>query len=121
MPCEYIGCRVVQLVPFADGLELWLDEEALVFIDLDNRAAVAAEVNPVATMITTRLAGPLCQPIFGVAVFLGGNGERSAGLSVEQLAELERLVALSAAVMARGESLGRARGTGPADDALSEA
>jgi hypothetical protein len=111
MLCEQIGCRLVQLVTLDDGLELWLDEEALVFIDLDDRAAVAAEVNPVATMIASR-SGPLRQPIFGVAVFLGGDGESSAGLSVEQLGELERLVALSAVVMARGESLAAHAGRG---------
>jgi hypothetical protein len=104
MLCEQIGCRLVQLVTLAGGLELWLDEEALVFLDLDDRAAVTAAVNPVATMIASRTAR-LRQPIFGIAVFLGGDGESSAGLSVEQLDELERLVALSTEVMARGESL----------------
>lgn len=104
MLCEQIGCQLVQLVTLAGGLELWLDEEALVFLDVDDRAAVAAAVNPVATMIASRTA-PLRQPVFGVAVFLGGDGESSAGLSAEQLDELERLVALSAETMARSESM----------------
>lgn len=104
MLCEQIGCQLVQLVTLAGGLELWLDEEALVFLDVGDRAAVAAAVNPVATMIASRTA-PLRQPVFGVAVFLGGDGESSAGLSAEQLDELERLVALSAEIMARSESM----------------
>lgn len=104
MLCEQIGCQVVQLVRLAGGLDLWLDEEALVFLDLNDRAAVAAAVNPVATMIASRTA-PLRQPILGVAVFLGGDGESSAGLSVEQLDELERLVALSTEILTRGDSL----------------
>lgn len=103
MLCEQIGCQVVQLVRLAGGLDLWLDEEALVFLDLNDRAAVTAAVNPVATMIASRTAS-LRQPIFGVAVFLGGDGETSAGLSVEQLDELERLVALSTEIVARGQS-----------------
>ena len=62
MLCEQIGCQVVQLVRLAGGLDLWLDEEALVFLDLNDRAAVTAAVNPVATMITSRTAR-LRQPI----------------------------------------------------------
>lgn len=104
MLCEQIGCQVVQLVRLAGGLDLWLDEEALVFLDLNDRAAVTAAVNPVATMIASRTA-PLRMPVLGVAVFLGGDGETSAGLSVEQLDELECLVALSTEVITRGESL----------------
>lgn len=104
MLCEQIGCQVVQLVRLAGGLDLWLDEEALVFLDLSDRAAVAAAVNPVATMIAGRTAA-LRQPVFGVAVFLGGDRETSAGLSVEQLDELERLVALSTEIVAHGQSL----------------
>jgi hypothetical protein len=105
MLCEQIGCQVVQLVRLAGGLDLWLDEEALVFLDLDDRAAVAAAVNPVATMIASRTAA-LRQPVFGVAVFLGGDGECSGGLSVEQLDELEWLAAaLSDDVLARRASL----------------
>lgn len=111
MLCDQIGCHLVQLVTLAGGLELWLDEEARVFLDIDDRAAVAAAVNPVATMIATRTA-PLRQPIFGVAVFLGGDGESSTGLSVEQLDELERLVALSTEVMAHRDALGAHAGGG---------
>lgn len=44
-------------------------------------------------------------PVLGVAVFLGGDGENSAGLPVEQLDELERLVALSTEVMVSSEAL----------------
>lgn len=104
MLCDQIGCQVVQLVRLAGGLDLWLDEEALVFLDRNDRAAVAAAVNPVATMIASRTA-PLRQPIFGVAVFLGGDRDSSAGLSIEQLDELERLVALSMEVMERGQAI----------------
>lgn len=67
MLCEQIGCRVVQLVTLAGGLELWLDEEAWVFLDTDDRTAVAAAVNPVATMIAGRTAR-LRVPVLGVAV-----------------------------------------------------
>ncbi len=104
MLCEQIGCQVVQLVRLAGGLDLWLDEEALVFLDLDDQVEVAAAVNPVATIIASRTAA-LRQPVFGVAVFLGGDRETSGGLSVEQLDELEGLVALSSEIVARGQSL----------------
>lgn len=111
MLCEQIGCRLVQLVTLAGGLELWLDEEAWVFLDTDDRAAVAAAVNPVATMIAGRTAR-LRVPVLGVAVFLGGDGENSAGLSVEQLDELERLVALSTEVVVSSEALAAHAGGG---------
>lgn len=100
MLCDQIGCQVVALVTLADGLELWCDEEALVFIDLDDRAAVSAAVNVVATMAASRTAR-LRMPVFGVAVFLSGDGECSAGLSVEQLDELEGLAAASSDLLAR--------------------
>lgn len=38
MLCDQIGCQVVQLVRLAGGLDLWLDEEALVFLDLNDRS-----------------------------------------------------------------------------------
>jgi hypothetical protein len=109
--CEQIGCQLFQLIALDDGLDLWVDEEALVFLDVEDRAAVAAAVNPVVTMIASRF-GRLRQPLFGVALFTGRAGERTAGLGAEQLAELERLVALSAALIANRDSLAANAGGG---------
>ena len=111
MLCEQIGCDLVELVRLGGGVDLWVDEEAVLFVRLDDRAAVAHAVNPVATMIGSR-TGRLRQPIFGVAVFLCGDGQRSAGLSDEQLDELEHLVGLSSDVLVDAGALAAHAGGG---------
>jgi len=75
-----------------DGLDAWVDDEALVFVDVEDRAALATEVIPVATMLTRRF-GQLRQPVFGVALFTGQAGARTAALDADRLDHLERLLA----------------------------
>jgi hypothetical protein len=96
--------RLPVLVTLAGGLELWLDEEALVFLPLNDRAAVTAAMNPVATMIAGRTAR-LKMPVLRVAVFLGGDGESSARLSDRTTRRVAAPVALSTEIITRGESL----------------
>ena len=55
------------LIALDDRSDVWFDEEALVFVDFEDRAALAAEVTPVATMIAGRFGHPR-PPVFGVAL-----------------------------------------------------
>jgi hypothetical protein len=41
------------LIALDDRSDVWVDEEALVFVDFEDRAALAAEVTPVATTTHT--------------------------------------------------------------------
>jgi hypothetical protein len=74
------------VIALGDRLDVWVEEEALVFVDFEDRAALAAEVTPTATTIAGRFRHPR-PPVFGVG--------------------------LSAALMAHGDSLAAHAGRRP--------
>lgn len=97
---EQIGCQMLEVVALDDRLDVWGDEEALMGVDLDDRASVLSELNPVATIVASRL-GQIGQPVFGVAVFTGRGNPETCGLDAAQLATVEGQVALAAKMATR--------------------
>lgn len=95
---EQIGCALYDVISLDDRLDMWVDDEALLGVDLDDREAVAEVLNVVATMIAIRYGR--WQPVFGTAVITRLTGESAAALDEEQLARLEDLAELSSAVFA---------------------
>ena len=51
-----MGTRAV--IALGDRLDVWIEEEALVFVDFEDRVALAAEVTPMATTIAGRSSHP---------------------------------------------------------------
>jgi|GEM_PF-5376195 hypothetical protein len=47
-----MGTRAV--IALGDRLDVWIEEEALVFVDFEDRVALAAEVTPMAITIAGR-------------------------------------------------------------------
>lgn len=93
---EQIGCSLFDVIRLDDGLDMWVDDEAIVGVDLGDRKALADALNIVATMIANRLGRP--GPVFGTAVITKLSGESAAGLDPEQIARVEALAEMSAAV-----------------------
>jgi hypothetical protein len=95
---EQIGCALYDVISLDDRLDMWVDDEAIVGVDLDDSEALAGVLNVVATMIAIRYGR--WQPVFGTAVIARLVGERAAALDADQLARLEDLAELSSAVFA---------------------
>ncbi len=92
---ELIGCRVFDVIGVRDGLDAWVDDEALL-----GAGAEPPAVNVVASLMVSRIAGmSLAAPIVGTVVFTGVRGANTAGLSEPELVELERLACAAAAVV----------------------
>ena len=98
---EQIGCSLFDVISLDDRLDMWVDDEAIVGVDMGDRAAVSELVNPVATMIASRFGRR--QPVFGAVVITRLAGESAAALDDDQLAQLEHLASASVAVF--GEAL----------------
>lgn len=104
---EQIGCSLYDVIALDERTDMWVDDEALVGLDLGDGEALAAALNIVATMIASRFGRK--QSVFGSVVIAGLAGESAAPLDDEQLAYLEQLAAMSVAVF--GDALGvRVRG-----------
>jgi hypothetical protein len=56
------------VIALGDRLDVGVEEEALVFVDFADRAALAAEVTPTATTIAGRFRQPAAAGIRGSAV-----------------------------------------------------
>lgn len=95
---EQIGCAVYDVISLDDQLDMWVDDEAIVGVDMDDREAVADALNVVATMIAIRYGR--WQPVFGTVVLTRLAGESAAALDENQLARLEHLADVSLAVSA---------------------
>lgn len=63
---EQIGCRLFDVIALDDCTDMWVDDEAIVCVDLDDREALAEVINPVATWIACGYGRR--QPVFGAAV-----------------------------------------------------
>lgn len=98
---EQIGCSLYDVISLDGRTDMWVDGEAIVGVDFEDREALAAAVNIVATKIATRFGRR--EPVPGPVVIAGLAGESAAALDDEQLAELEYLAELSVAVF--GEAL----------------
>lgn len=94
---EQIGCRLFDVIALDDCTDMWVDDEAIVCVDLDDREALAEVINPVATWIACGYGRR--QPVFGAAVITRLVGESSAALDNDQLTWLEALGVLAAAVL----------------------
>lgn len=95
---EQIGCSLFDVIALNDGLDMWVDDEAIVGIDLGDRAALSQAVNGVASWIANRMGRR--GPVFGAVVFTALDGERTAALTPDQIVRLESLADLSAAAFA---------------------
>ena len=98
---EQIGCSLYDVISLDSRTDMWVDDEATVGVDFEDREALADALNIVATTIANRFGRR--QPVFGPVVIAGLAGEGAAALDDEQLARLEHLAELSVAVF--GEAL----------------
>ncbi|GAB1814313.1 hypothetical protein [Mycobacterium sp. MUNTM1] len=94
---EQIGCRLFDVIALDDRTDMWVDDEAIACVDFDDREALAEVINPVATWIAHRYGRR--QPVFGAVVMTRLVGESSVALDDDQLAWLELLAVLAAAVL----------------------
>lgn len=95
---EQIGCSLFDVIALDDGVDMWVDDEAIVGIDLGDRAALSEAVNVVASWIANQMGRR--GPVFGAVVITALDGERTAALTTDQLDRVERLADLSAAAVA---------------------
>jgi hypothetical protein len=105
---EQIGCARYDVIALDDRLDMWVDDESIAGVDLDDREALAERLNVVATMIADRFGRR--QPVFGAVVIAGLAGESAAPLDDEQLAGLEQLAEISVALF---EGVASRSGRGP--------
>jgi hypothetical protein len=91
--CYQIGCRIFALSELSEAIDVWTDEEILVYIDRHDPASLTGVINTTATRIATRLGQAL--PVLGTAVFTSREAGRTIGLSGEQIAALEHLALAS--------------------------
>ena len=97
---ELIGCRLFEVISLDEGVDAWVDEEALVTLDLDDPAAVAAAVNVVGSLVVGRRVGvPLGSSLLGSVVLTGRRGERTVGLDRVELERLECLAVAASLVV----------------------
>lgn len=97
---EQIGCSWFDVIRLDQGLDMWVDDEAIVGVDFSDEAALSEALNVVATLVANRLGRP--GPVFGAAVVAAVNGERSVALSADQLARVQSLAEMSVAALADG-------------------
>lgn len=95
---EQIGCSLFDVIALDDGVDMWVDDEAIVGIDLGDRAALSEAVNVVASWIANRMGRP--GPVFGAVVITALDGERTAALTTDQLDRVESPADLSAVALA---------------------
>lgn len=105
---EQIGCSLYDVISLDEGTDMWVDDEAIVGVDLRDREALADALNIVATMIANRFGRP--GSVFGAVVIAGLSGESAAPLDDDQLARLEHLAEMSVALF--GEELAARVGGG---------
>lgn len=95
---EQIGCSVYDVISLDDRTDMWVDDEGIVGVDMDDRAALLGALNVVATVITDRFGRR--RPVFGPVVITGLVGENSAPLDADQLARVESLGEVARALFA---------------------
>ncbi|WP_238958412.1 DUF3846 domain-containing protein [Mycobacterium intracellulare] len=95
---EQIGCSWYDVIALEGHIDMWVDDEAIVAIDLGDRAALAEAMNIMATMIANRLGRP--GPVFGAVVITGVSGASSKALNAAQLAQVEQLAEMTVALFA---------------------
>lgn len=99
---EQIGCALYDVISLDDRLDMWVDDEAIVGVDCDDREALAAALNITATMIANYFGRR--QPVFGAVVIAGLSGESAVPLDEDQLARLELMAVIADRVAARAGS-----------------
>lgn len=97
---EQIGCSLFDVISLDEGADMWVDDEAIVGLDLGDSEALADAMNVVATVIANRCGRR--QPVFGAVVIAGLSGASTAPLDDDQLARFERLAEMSVAVVGAG-------------------
>lgn len=90
---EQIGCSLYDVIALDDRTDMFVDEEAIVGVDLDDGEALGDALNVVATMIANRFWRH--QPVFGAVVIAGLSGASAAPHDADQLAQLEQLAEMS--------------------------
>lgn len=88
---EHIGCALFDVIRLDGRVDMWVDDEAIIDVDLTDREAVAAEVNVVATVIAHRLGQ--ARLVFGAAVITGVAGGNTVPLTGGQLSIVEHIAA----------------------------
>lgn len=96
---EQIGCSLFDVVSLSPRLDMWVDDEAIMDVDVRDSAALREHLNVVATLLTNMFE--VSRPVFGVVVITALAGESAAPLDEDQLALLEKLSALCNEVLAR--------------------
>jgi hypothetical protein len=97
---ELIGCRFFEVIEIDEGLDVWVDEEALLGVDLADPRAVAAAVNQVGSWVVRHRAGQELQsPLLGPVVFAGRHGCETTGLGEAELRRVERLAAAASVAL----------------------
>lgn len=96
---EQIGCSLFDVMALSPRLDMWVDDEAIMGVDLGDSAALRERLNVVATLLTNVFE--VSRPVFGAVVITALAGESAAPLDVDQLALLERLSLLCNEVLAR--------------------
>lgn len=91
-----IGCSLFDVIALGDGLDMWVDDEALVAVDLGDRAAVDEALNPVATLIAQHYGQS--RPVFGAVVLTARCGENTAPLDESQLARVGSVINVARAL-----------------------
>lgn len=96
---EQIGCSLFDVIALSPRLDMWVDDEAIVNVDVRDSAALRERLNVVATLLTNVFE--VSRPVFGAIVITARAGESAAPLDADQLAPLERLSALCNDVLDR--------------------
>ncbi|WP_292976289.1 hypothetical protein [Mycobacterium sp.] len=96
---EQIGCSLFDCVSLSARLDMWVDDEAIMNVDVRDSTALREHLNVVATLLTNVFG--VARPVFGAVVITALAGESAAPLDGDQLALLERLSGLCNEVRAR--------------------
>jgi hypothetical protein len=96
---EQIGCSLFDVIALSKRLDMWVDDEAIMNVDISDSAVLREHLNVVATLLTNVFE--VRRPVFGAVVITALAGESAAPLDDDQLALLEKLSALCNEVLAR--------------------
>lgn len=95
---EQIGCSLFDVISLDRRTDMWVDDEAIIDVDVEDREALSEAMNIVATVIANSFGRQV--PVFGAAVITGVSGPKTTALRTDQLARVEHLAELAAAKFA---------------------
>jgi len=95
---EQIGCSTFDVISLDRRTDMWVDDEAIVNVDVEDREALIGVLNIVATVIANHCGRP--GPVFGAVVITGVSGPKTTPLSTAQLVRMEQLAEMAVTMFA---------------------